>query len=443
MAKIKSQFICNQCGAVSPKWVGKCPECGSWNSFTEELIDSKDNKKPNLSNTVSQIKKLSSINGVEVDRFVTGIKEFDQVLGGGLVKGSVILIGGEPGIGKSTIMLQISAILSKYSKKVIYFSGEESYSQIKIRADRLGIGDIDIDVISTNSFESVQDVLKNSMYDYAVVDSIQTFYSEDISSAAGTVSQIKHITHSLVEIAKSIGTTVFIIGQVTKEGSIAGPKVLEHLVDTVLYFEGDYSRGIRILRSVKNRFGPTNEVGFFEMSDRGLSEISYKDLLISNTNYAGRALTSIMEGTRFFLVEVESLVTPTFFNFSKRISNGFDLNRLNMLAAILEKRGGLNIANHDIYLSVAGGLKINETAADLAIAASLISAFRNQPLPESSLFIGEVSLTGEIRQVSNLKNRINEALKLNIKNIFAPGILQEKGINFYSINNITDLIKLL
>ncbi len=443
MAKIKSQFICNQCGAVSPKWVGKCPECGSWNSFTEEVVEPKDSKKQNTINTVSQIKKLSSISGVEVDRFITGIKEFDQVLGGGLVKGSVILIGGEPGIGKSTIMLQISSILSNHKKKVIYFSGEESYSQIKIRADRLGIGDADIDIISTNSFESICDVLKNSFYDYAVVDSIQTFYSEDISSAAGTVSQIKHITHSLVEIAKSRGTTVFIIGQVTKEGSIAGPKVLEHLVDTVLYFEGDYSRGIRILRSVKNRFGPTNEVGFFEMSDKGLTEISYKDLLISNTNYAGRALTSIMEGTRFFLVEVESLVTPTFFNFSKRIANGFDLNRLNMLAAILEKRGGLNIANHDIYLSVAGGLKINETAADLAIAASLISAFRNQPLPELSLFIGEVSLTGEIRQISNLKNRINEALKLNIKNIFAPGNLQEKDLNFYSVNNIIDLIKLL
>lgn len=241
----------------------------------------------------------------------------------------------------------------------------------------MGIGNIELDIVSTNSFENIQEILKSNFYDYAIIDSIQTFYSEEISSAAGTVSQIKHITHNLVEIAKSIGTTIFIIGQVTKEGSIAGPKVLEHLVDTVLYFEGDYNRGIRILRSVKNRFGPTNEVGFFEMSDKGLKEISYKELLISSSNFSGRALTSIMEGTRFFLVEVESLVTPTFFNFSKRIANGFDLNRLNMIAAILEKRGGLNISNHDIYLSIAGGLKINEPAADLAISASLISAFKN------------------------------------------------------------------
>jgi len=440
MAKTKSHFVCNTCGAISPKWVGKCTECGAWNSFTEEIIETKEVKKQSNFSS-SPIKKLSSISGIELDRFVTGIKEFDQVLGGGLVKGSVILIGGEPGIGKSTIMLQISALLSNKKKKVIYFSGEESYSQIKIRADRLNIGNVEVDIVSTNSFEAVLETLKNNIYDYAIIDSIQTFYSEEISSAAGKVSQIKHITHYLVEIAKTIGTTVFVIGQVTKEGSIAGPKVLEHLVDTVLYFEGDYNRGIRILRSVKNRFGPTNEVGFFEMSDKGLIEISYKDLLNSSTNYAGRALTSIMEGTRFFLVEVESLVTPTFFNFSKRIANGFDLNRLNMIAAILEKRGGLNIANHDIYLSIAGGLKINEPAADLAIAASLISAFKNQPLTESSIFIGELSLTGEIRQISNLKNRINEALKLNIKNIFAPGALKEQNLNFYSINNIIDLIK--
>ncbi|MGB9731486.1 DNA repair protein RadA [Calditerrivibrio nitroreducens] len=442
MAKIKSHFVCNQCGAISPKWVGKCPECGSWNSFTEEIIDTKETKNQSTPKNIP-IKKLSSISGIEADRFITGIKEFDQVLGGGIVKGSVILIGGEPGIGKSTIILQISAILTNKRKKVIYFSGEESYSQIKIRADRLGIGNIELDIVSTNSFENIQEILKSNFYDYAIIDSIQTFYSEEISSAAGTVSQIKHITHNLVEIAKTIGTTIFIIGQVTKEGSIAGPKVLEHLVDTVLYFEGDYNRGIRILRSVKNRFGPTNEVGFFEMSDKGLKEISYKELLISNSNYSGRALTSVMEGTRFFLVEVESLVTPTFFNFSKRIANGFDLNRLNMIAAILEKRGGLNIANHDIYLSIAGGLKINEPAADLAISASLISAFKNTPLPESSIFIGEVSLTGEVRQVSNLKNRINEALKLNIKNIFAPGKIEEKDLNFYSINNIIDLIKYL
>ncbi|MCX8085048.1 MAG: DNA repair protein RadA [Calditerrivibrio sp.] len=440
MGKNKTRFVCNQCGAISPKWIGKCPECGAWNSFTEEAIEPPSDKQKK-ENSQIHIKKLKEISGIEVDRFKTGLKELDQVLGGGIVKGSVILIGGEPGIGKSTIMLQVSHILSNKNKKIVYFSGEESYSQIKIRADRLNIGNSDIDIVSTNSFESIIDILKSNYYDYAIVDSIQTFYSEDITSAAGTVSQIKHITHHLVEFAKSKGTTIFIIGQVTKEGSIAGPKVLEHLVDTVLYFEGDYNRGIRILRSVKNRFGPTNEVGFFEMSDKGLFEISYKDLISNEKSFPGRALTSIMEGTRFFLAEVESLVTQTYFNFSKRISNGFDLNRLNMLAAILEKKGGLTISNHDIYLSIAGGLKINEPAADLAICASLISSFKNIPLPESSIFIGEVSLTGEVRQVSNLRNRINEALKINIKNIYAPGLIEDKGMNFYSINNILDLIK--
>lgn len=439
MGKIKSHFVCNQCGAVSPKWVGKCPECGSWNSFTEEVEEKNPPNQPKSARNY-EVVKLKEIKGIEVDRFATGIKEFDQVLGGGIVKGSVILIGGEPGIGKSTIMLQIASILSDFGKKVVYISGEESTAQIKIRAQRLGIEESDTDIISTNSFESVDQFLRNNYYDYAIVDSIQTFYASDISSAAGTVSQIKNITHTLVEIAKSTGTTVFIIGQVTKEGSIAGPKVLEHLVDTVLYFEGDYSRGIRILRSVKNRFGPTNEVGFFEMLDKGLKEISYKELLTSRNNYPGRALTSVMEGTRILLVEVESLVTQTFFNFSKRYANGFDVNRLHMLAAILEKKGGLNIGNHDIYLNVAGGLKINEPAADLAICASLVSSFKNKPLPDSSLFIGEVSLTGEVRNVSNIKNRIGEAIKLNIKNFYLPGSIREDDVESFKIGTISDLI---
>ncbi|MEF3254392.1 MAG: DNA repair protein RadA [Deferribacterales bacterium] len=442
MGKNKTYFVCNQCGAVSPKWIGKCPECGSWNSFVEEL---EDKSTQTLSAKVRdyQVVKLKDIKGIEVDRFKTEIKEFDQVLGGGIVKGSVILIGGEPGIGKSTIMLQIASILSKLNKKVAYCSGEESATQIKIRAQRLGVNDSDMDIVSTNSFEVVSDLLKSDFYDYAIFDSIQTFYSEDITSAAGTVSQIKYLTQQLVEIAKSKGTTVFIIGQVTKDGAIAGPKVLEHLVDTVLYFEGDYSRGIRILRSVKNRFGPTNEVGFFEMQDSGLKEISYKELLNNTSNSPGRALSSVMEGTRIFLVEVESLVAPTFFNFSKRNANGYDVNRLHMIAAILEKKGGLNIGNHDIYLNIAGGLKINEPAADLAICASLISAFKNKPLPESSIFIGEVSLTGEVRNVSNLKSRINEAVKLNIRNIFAPTTLDELGVHFFKIDNIWSLINQL
>lgn len=439
MGKVKTYFVCNQCGATSPKWVGKCPECGSWNSFTEEIAEKSNISQNNIPKNY-QILKLKDIKGIEVERFSTNIKEFDQVLGGGIVKGSVVLIGGEPGIGKSTIMLQIASILSKFNKKIIYFSGEESTSQIKIRANRLGIEESNIDIVSTNSYESVDEVLRNNFYDYAIIDSIQTFYSAEISSAAGTVSQIKNITHLLVEIAKSIGTTIFIVGQVTKEGSIAGPKVLEHLVDTVLYFEGDYNRGIRILRSVKNRFGPTNEVGFFEMQDKGLKEISYKELLNSRNNLPGRALTSVMEGTRIFLVEVESLVTQTFFNFSKRNANGFDINRLQMLSAILEKKGGLNIGNHDIYLNVAGGLKINEPAADLAICASLISAYKNKPLPESSIFIGEVSLTGEVRNISNAKNRISEALKLGIKNIYAPDNFNEKGIESFRVDNIFSLI---
>lgn len=364
---------------------------------------------------------LKDVRGLETERTPTGMAELDQVLGGGLVKGSVLLVGGEPGIGKSTIMLQAAGILSRDRLKVLYVSGEESASQLKLRGDRLGVSGNEIDILSTNSFEDVVQACDQERPDYIILDSIQTIATDELNSAAGTVGQVKHVTYRLVELAKSRGITVMIVGQVTKDGYIAGPKVLEHLVDTVLYFEGDYSRGVRILRSVKNRFGPTNEVGIFEMTDKGLVELSsYSFVEDKHDSSAGRVFVPVMEGTRAFLVEVQALVAPTFYQFPKRNTMGFDLNRLNMLLAVLEKKGGLNLAGSDIYINVAGGMKITETSADLAVCAAIISSFRDRPIAPESTFIGEVGLTGVIRPVSNMQSRLTESYKMGIRKYYLP-----------------------
>lgn len=364
---------------------------------------------------------LKDVRGLETERTPTGMAELDQVLGGGLVKGSVLLVGGEPGIGKSTIMLQAAGILSRDRLKVLYVSGEESAAQLKLRGDRLGVSGNEIDILSTNSFEDVVQACDQERPDYIILDSIQTIATDELNSAAGTVGQVKHVTYRLVELAKSRGITVMIVGQVTKDGYIAGPKVLEHLVDTVLYFEGDYSRGVRILRSVKNRFGPTNEVGIFEMTDKGLVELSsYSFVEDKHDSSAGRVFVPVMEGTRAFLVEVQALVAPTFYQFPKRNTMGFDLNRLNMLLAVLEKKGGLNLAGSDIYINVAGGMKITETSADLAVCAAIISSFRDRPIAPESTFIGEVGLTGVIRPVSNMQSRLTESYKMGIRKYYLP-----------------------
>lgn len=446
MAKLKTEYICQECGFVSPKWAGKCSECGAWSSFVEEVTEklSKSeaaNIKPSFVSKVSAV-SLKGIKGLETDRFVSGMRELDQVLGGGLVKGSVTLIGGEPGIGKSTIMMQLAGILSRNNKNLLYVSGEESPEQLKMRSDRLGTITDTIDVLATNAFEELLSAANEKKYDYIILDSVQTVASTELSGAPGTVGQVKNVTFRLVELAKSRGITALIVGQVTKDGYIAGPKVLEHLVDTVLYFEGDYSRGIRILRSVKNRFGPANEVGLFEMSDKGLLELRDANMLFDGDNVSpGKVIAPVVEGTRAFLVEIQALVSPTFYQFPKRISNGFDLNRLNMLLAVLDKKGGLNLNGCDVYLNVAGGMKISETSADLAVCAAVISSFREKAVPSDSVFIGEVGLTGEVRKVASMHSRIAEATRFGIKKYYLPedASISDKGYVF-SAKNIVEFL---
>ena len=450
MAKLKTNYICQNCGAIQSKWLGKCPECNEWNTFVEEVVEKQSTQKGKSTQLGSYTPNalpiyLSSIEGLETARFVTGIKELDQVLGGGVVKGSVVLIGGEPGIGKSTVILQVTGILSNKNKKILYVSGEESPSQIKLRADRLGVNAKELKLLSTTSFEDVAAAVSNEQYDYLVIDSIQTISSSELLSSGGAVGQVRHVTYKLVEIAKSTGLTVFIIGQVTKDGNIAGPKVLEHLVDTVLYFEGDYTRGIRILRSVKNRFGSTDEVGLFEMSSSGLIEASNIVFFDDASEAAsGKVICPILEGSRAFLIEVQALAAPTFFQYPKRNSTGYDNNRLAMLIAILDKKCGINLSGADIYLNIAGGLKVNEPAADLAVCAALISSFRDVPVSFKMAFAGEVGLTGEIRTVPNILSRINECSRFGIKE-FISNFKDEtsNNITLNQINKINDLLNII
>lgn len=443
MAKTKTQFVCSSCGSISPKWQGKCPDCGQWNSFIEEVIEKKTSASLFQYTPQTKPVELTHIKGVDTLRTPTGLPELDLVLGGGIVKGSVVLIGGEPGIGKSTIMMQIAGILGSGGKKLLYVSGEESAEQIKLRADRLSVKNSDISLLNTSSFEDILAAIDLQRYDFLIIDSVQTVVSAELSSAGGTVGQVRHVTYRLVEIAKSRGITVFIIGQVTKDGNIAGPKVLEHLVDTVLYFEGDYSRGIRLLRTVKNRFGSTNEVGLFEMTDKGLVQVG-GDLFIQKENCAGQAICPVMEGSRPFLVEVQALAAPTFFQFPRRNGNGFDVNRLQMLVAVLEKRGGLNLSGADIYLNMAGGLRVSEPAADMAVCAALISSFRDQILGWEKVFVGEVGLSGEIRPVSNMNARISEAVRLGAKVVYSPvEIDNPKNMKVFKVSNIGKLIDII
>ena len=425
--------------------MGRCPDCSAWNSFVEEVAAEKAEQTSGSYRPSASPLSLSLVKGLETSRFKTGIGELDQVLGGGIVKGSVVLIGGEPGIGKSTVMLQVAGILSEKEKKVLYVSGEESPAQIRIRADRLSVRPEKLELLATTAFEDVLYAFSENKYDYLIVDSIQTVVSAEISSSGGTVGQVRHITYRLVELAKSLGVAVFIIGQVTKDGNIAGPKVLEHLVDTVLYFEGDYSRGVRILRSVKNRFGSTDEVGIFEMSSAGLLEAGNKAFMDSGSlPAAGKVLCPVLEGSRPFIVEIQALAAPTFFQYPKRNATGFDLNRLNMLIAILEKKGGINLSGADVYLNVAGGLRVNEPAADLAVCAALISSFKDKPLPLDRVFAGEVGLTGEARSVPNMQGRILEAARFGMKYFCVP-IKTDKSenIKIVDIKNINGLMEYL
>ncbi|KUJ90226.1 MAG: DNA repair protein radA [Caldanaerobacter subterraneus] len=420
MAKSTTKFVCRECGFESSKWMGRCPNCDSWNSFEEEAIESSKNFRKTKDR--SQIYLLEDVTFSEEERIRTGIEEFDRVLGGGIVKGSLVLIGGDPGIGKSTLLLQVAGNISD-SRKVLYVSGEESVQQIKLRADRILKEKQRIYLLCETNIEEIERKIDENKPDFVIIDSIQTIYTEESETIPGSVSQIRQVTQKLMEIAKQKDISIFLIGHVTKEGAIAGPKVLEHMVDTVLYFEGDRTQSFRILRAVKNRFGATHEIGVFDMKEDGLCEISNpSEFILSNKpkDVSGTAVVSSIQGTRPILMEVQSLICKTTFGVPRRMATGFDYNRFILLLAVIEKRLGINLSQFDAYVNVAGGMKIQEPAADLGIIASSLSGYFNIPIPEDVCFIGEVGLTGEVRGVSNIDKRIGEAQKMGFSQVFIP-----------------------
>lgn len=426
MAKKKATvFVCEECGYESPKYLGKCPSCGLWNTFYEEKIVSDNDTRSRVSLT-REVAKAQPIKDVQIEqtgRIRTNINEFNRVLGGGVVPGSLVLIGGDPGIGKSTLLLQVSAELNQQEKIVLYVTGEESPSQIKMRAERLTLSNTDFYIYSETDLSLIVETIEELKPDYIVIDSIQTMYHPRIDSVAGSVSQVRESTALLMQLAKTNDVTIFIVGHVTKEGNIAGPRMLEHMVDTVLYFEGDRHQSYRILRAVKNRYGSTNEIGVFEMREDGLREVLNPSELFLEERLegaSGSAVVSALEGTRPLLVEIQSLVTPTAFGNAKRTASGMDYNRVSLIMAVLEQRGGLLLQNYDAFLKAAGGVKLNEPAIDLAIAVSIASSYRDKETNSTDCFVGEIGLTGEIRRVSNIETRVNEAAKLGFKRIFIP-----------------------
>lgn len=447
MAKNKTVFVCSECGNESSKWLGKCPACQAWNSFYEQKVVETRNKEIKDKNK-SVPQKLNSYEVKETLRINTGFNELNRVLGGGLVKGSLVLLGGEPGIGKSTLILQICDKI-KGDGKVLYVSGEESAEQIKLRADRLNINNEDILFLGETDIDLVNEAIINTNPKLVIIDSIQTMYSDEITAAAGSVSQVREITSQVMRVCKSKGITTIIIGHVTKDGNIAGPRVLEHMVDTVLYLEGERYFSYRILRGVKNRFGSTNEIGMFEMKDEGMCEITNpSDILISERedNPPGSCIVSSMEGTRPILVELQALTSQTVFGYPKRTANGIDFNRLSLLIAVLEKKEGLNLGSQDVYLNVVGGLKLNEPSIDLGIIMATASSFKNVPIPKDMIIIGEVGLTGEVRRINLIEKRIKEAEKLGFKSCIIPesnkkDLKDKYKLDIICVRNINDAMK--
>ena len=450
MASKKSMtvYMCQQCGYSSPKWLGKCSECGSWNSMVEEVVLPEKNKSSSHSSEV-KVSKLSEISVSSGSRFKSGISEFDRVLGGGLMKGSLVLVGGDPGIGKSTLMLQAAKNFAD-SCKVLYVSGEESESQVKLRADRLGISSDNLYFLGHTDTDAVINAAGTSSAEVLIVDSIQTMFSHDIASAPGSVSQIRECCMRFMEFAKKSGIPVILIGHVTKEGNIAGPRILEHMVDCVLYFEGDRFQAYRILRAVKNRFGSTNEIGVFEMTEKGLTEVKNPSMMALSDrteNVPGSIVLAGMEGTRPILSEIQTLVTRTGFGTPRRMFVGTDFGRTTMDLAVLEKKLGLDISSSDIYISVAGGIKLNEPAADLPLIIALVSALKNLPVRRGLSAIGEVGLTGEVRFVSSVEKRLTELEKMGFAECILPAVNKScnyKGnLKLHYIHNITELTKQL
>ena len=450
MAKAKTVFYCTECGNETIKWQGRCPACGAWNSIVEheaapKVSGGKSRGGLTLQKTGSS--RINEIDTTEEVRFLTGFGELDRVLGGGAVDGSLVLVGGAPGIGKSTLLLQMCGNIAQI-RKVLYVTGEESGRQLKMRAERLGVSDGELYVLVETNLGDVLDNISATQPDVVIIDSIQTLYNESIDSSAGSVAQVKDCTMALMQVAKNNGITIFIVGHVNKEGSIAGPKVLEHMVDCVLYFEGEQNAAYRILRAAKNRFGSTNEIGVFEMLDKGLAEVpNPSEMLLSGRleNSPGTCVTCVMEGTRPILAEIQALITPTSYNVPRRTSNGVDYNRTALLLAVLEKRGGLKMSASDAYINVVGGLDLTEPAADLATILAVASSYVDKPIGDDVVAIGEVGLTGEIRSVSFINQRISEVHRLGFKKCIVPisgktKYIAPKGLKLIEVKSLRDAL---
>jgi DNA repair protein RadA/Sms len=449
MAKNKTVFFCKECGFESAKWLGQCPACKNWDTFTEEPVVRKSGKPASIK-SAREPELIANIKAEEEARIHSGIGELDRVLGGGIVQGSLVLVGGDPGIGKSTLLLQMCRELAGKSKKILYISGEESLSQIKMRAERLGVFGGELLLLCETDLDLVEEAIDKQKPNIVIIDSIQTMFREEVASAPGSVSQVREVTGALMRIAKGAGITIFIIGHVTKEGVVAGPRVLEHMVDTVLYFEGDHYASYRILRAVKNRFGSTNEIGVFEMQGNGLAEVKNpSEFMLKGRpeGEAGSVVVASIEGTRPILVEVQALVCRTNFNMPRRTAAGTDFNRVNLLMAVLEKRAGLQIADCDAYVNVAGGMRINEPALDLPIVTAILSSYKNKALDNKTVLFGEVGLTGEIRAVNLAEQRVAEAAKMGFEVCILPQANKEHiktaGIKLIGVKNIQEVLGIL
>jgi len=450
MGKARTQFVCQQCGSTSPKWMGRCPDCGEWNTMVETIVESKE-RSPLSSYAVPRSKplRLSEVTTDGLERVPLPMPEFSRVLGGGIIPGSLVLVGGDPGIGKSTLLLQVSALMAEVLGKVLYVSGEESVHQMKMRAQRLGIATDQLYLLTETNLNLILEHIQELGPKAVIVDSIQTVYLDELESTAGSISQVRECASRLMQVAKGGGVPIFLVGHVTKAGAIAGPKVLEHIVDTVLYLEGDRFHAYRLLRSVKNRFGATSEVGVFEMGSQGLIEVANPSeafLAERLPNAAGSTIAVTLEGTRPLLVEVQALASTTSFGLPRRTANGVDFNRLLLLVAVLNKRVGLRLSDQDIFVNVVGGLKINEPAADLAIATAIASSFKSAPVAADLAIVGEIGLSGELRAVGQLSKRLNEAAKLGFRRCLVPKSfgrqeIASDGIEVVGVRSLTEALQ--
>lgn len=452
MAKSKTTaFFCKECGYETSKWMGQCPGCREWNTLVEEPVMKKSAVAGIGSRTLVKPVQISDIETGEEERISTGMEELDRVLGGGIVKGSLILVGGDPGIGKSTLLLQVCRNLSMEDRKVLYISGEESLQQIKIRADRIGDFSGNVSLLCETNLEAIEQNVRQDMPDVVVIDSIQTMYREDVSSAPGSVSQVRESTSAFMALAKGLAISIFIVGHVTKEGMVAGPRVLEHMVDTVLYFEGDRHASYRILRGVKNRFGSTNEIGVFEMCQEGLQQVKNpSEYMLQGRpqNASGSVTVCLIEGTRPILVEVQALVCKTNFGIPRRTAAGTDYNRVNLLMAVLEKKLGFHMGECDAYVNVAGGMKVTEPALDLGIVLALVSSYKDVVVDSGTIVFGEIGLSGEVRAVSQVEQRIAEAQKLGFKTCIVPEVcrpakVSQDSMQVVGVSNVAQAIRLL